>query len=144
MSLRVRRLAVAAPLAELLPVAVLTALLPMLLASGGGTLVYQITEAQRLALWVAPLAGFVACGLAGWWVSRGTFADTERNGLTLGVAVAAFDLALLAVSGAPFGVLMVLSAIGRIAGGYLGGWWAGRRNSPAVRRAAKEVAARSQ
>jgi hypothetical protein len=128
MSLRVRRLAIAAPLAELIPVAVLTALLPMLLASGGGTLVYHIMEAQRLALWVGPIGGFLACALGGWWVSRGTFDDAERNGLTLGVAVAAFDLALLAVSGAPFGALMALSAIGRIAGGYVGGWWAGRRN----------------
>ena len=130
MSLRVRRLTIAAPLAELIPVAVLTALLPILLASGRGTLVYQIMEAQRLALWVGPMGGFVACALGGWWVSRGTFADAERNGLTLGVAVAGFDLALLAVSGAPFGALMVLSATGRIAGGYAGGWWAGRRNRP--------------
>jgi hypothetical protein len=129
MSLSVRRLAIAAPLAELIPVAVLTALLPILLASGGGTLVYQIIEAQRLALWVGPISGFVACALGGWWVARGTFADTERNGLTLGVAVAAFDVALLAVSGAPVGALMVLSAIGRIAGGYVGGWWAGRKKS---------------
>jgi hypothetical protein len=128
MSLRVRRLAIAAPLAELIPVAVLTALLPMLLASGGGTLVYQIMEARRLALWVGPIGGFVACALGGWWVSRGASADAMRNGVTLGVAVAAFDLALLVVSGAPFGALMVLSATGRIAGGYAGGWWAGRRN----------------
>jgi hypothetical protein len=127
MSLRVRRLAIAAPLAELIPVAVLTALLPMLLASGGGTLVYQIMEAQRLALWVGPLGGLVTCALGGWWVSRGTIADAERNGLALGAGVAAFDLALLAVSGAPFGALMLLSAIGRIAGGYVGGWWAGGR-----------------
>lgn len=130
MSLEVRRLVIAAPVAELIPVAALTALLPMLLASGTGTLVYQIIEAQRLALWVGPIAGFVACALGGWWVSRGTFADAERNGLTLGVAVCVFDLALLAVSGAPFGALMALSAIGRIAGGYAGGWWAGRRNRP--------------
>jgi hypothetical protein len=136
MSLRVRRLAIAAPLAELIPVAMLTALLPILLAFGRGTLVYQIMEAQRFALWVGPIGGFVACALGGWWVSRGTFADAERrrtfvdaerNGLTLGVAVAGFDLALLAVSGAPFGALMVLSATGRIAGGYAGGWWAGQR-----------------
>ena len=118
MSLRVRRLTIAAPLAELIPVATLTALLPILLAAGRGTLVYQIMEAQRVALWVGPIGGFVA--------------DAERNGLTLGVAVAGFDLALLAVSGAPFGALMVLSATGRIAGGYAGGWWAGRRNWPAA------------
>jgi hypothetical protein len=130
MSLRVRRLAIAAPLAELIAVAILTALLPVLLASGGGTLVYQIIEAQRLALWVGLIGGFVMCALAGWWVSRGTFTDAARNGLTLGVVVAAFDLTLLAVSGAPFGALMVLSVIGRIAGGYAGGWLAGRGIRP--------------
>lgn len=127
MSLSVRRLAIAAPLAELLPVAMLTVLLPILLASGGGTLVYQMMQAQRLALWVAPAGGFIACALGGWWVSRRAAIDAERNGLALGVAVAAIDLALLAVSGAPFGLLMLVSAIGRIAGGYCGGWWAGRR-----------------
>lgn len=126
MSLRVRRLAIAGPLAELIPVAMLTAVLPVLLASRGGTLVYQIMEAQRLALWVGLIGGFVTCALAGWWVSRGTFTDAARNGLTLGIVVAAFDLTLLTVSGAPFGALMVLSAVGRIAGGYAGGWWAGR------------------
>jgi hypothetical protein len=131
MSLRVRRLAVAAPLAELIPVAMLTALLPLLLASGRGTLVYQIMQAQRLALWVGPMGGFVACALGGWWVSRRALVDAERNGLALGVAVAVFDLVLLAVSGAPLGALMVLSAAGRIAGGYADGWWAGRRNRPA-------------
>ena len=128
MSLRIRRLALAAPFAELVAVAMLTAVLPALLASGGGTLVYQIMQAQRLALWVAAIGGFLVCALAGWWVAR-LAPDAERNGLALGVIVAVLDLALLIVSGAPFGALMLLSAIGRIAGGYAGGWWAGRRLS---------------
>jgi uncharacterized membrane protein len=129
MSLRFRRLSIAAPVAEVVAVAMLTALLPALLASGGGTLVYQIMAAQRLALWVGPLGGFLVCALAGWWVARLARDDAERNGLALGVIVAVLDLALLTVGGAPFGALMVLSAIGRIAGGYAGGWWAGRRLS---------------
>jgi hypothetical protein len=131
MSLSIRRLAIATPLAELVAVAMLVALLPALLASGSGTLVYQIMEVQRLALWVGPIGGFFVCALAGWWVARRSLGDAERNGLALGVTVAVFDLALLAVSGAPFGALMLLSVIGRIAGGYAGGWWAGRRISPA-------------
>jgi hypothetical protein len=129
MSLRIRRLAVAAPLAEVVAVAMLTALLPALLASGRGTLVYQIMAAQRLALWVGPIGGFLVCALAGWWVARRA-RDAERNGLALGIIVAVLDLALLTLSGAPFGALMVLSAIGRIAGGYAGGRWAARRLSP--------------
>jgi hypothetical protein len=128
MRLRVRRLAIAAALAELISVAALTALLPLLLASRTGTLVYQIMEAQRLALWVAPMSGFITCALGAWWVSRRASLDAERNGLALGVTVAVFDLALLVVSGAPFGALMALSAIARIAGGCVGGWWAARRD----------------
>ena len=49
MSLRVRRLVFAAPVAELIPVAVLTALLPILLASGRGTLVYQILTRRNVS-----------------------------------------------------------------------------------------------
>ena len=129
MSLRIRRLALAAPLTELIGVAMVTALLPALLASGRGTLVYQIMEAQRLALWVGPIGGFLVCALAGWWVARRARDDAERNGLALGTSVALLDLALLIVSGAPFGALMVLSVVGRIAGGYAGGRWAGRRRT---------------
>ena len=117
MSLRIRRLALTAPLTELIGVAMVTALLPALLASGRGTLVYQIMEAQRLALWVGPIGGFLVCALAGWWVARRARDDAERNGLALGISVALLDLALLIVSGAPVGALMVLSVIGRIAGG---------------------------
>ena len=129
MSLRIRRLALAAPVAELVAAAMLAALLPTLLASGRGSLVYQIMEAQRLALWVSPIGGFIVCALAGWWVARRARDDAERNGLALGISVALLDLALMIISGAPFGALMVLSVVGRIAGGYAGGRWAGRRPS---------------
>jgi hypothetical protein len=93
-------------------------------------------EAQRLALWVGPIAGFVTCALGGWWVARKTFGDAQRSGLSLGAAVAVLDLALLAFSGAPFGALMVLSAAGRVAGGCFGGWWAGRGTRSAAPAAA--------
>jgi hypothetical protein len=129
MNLRILRLAVAAPVAELVTVGMLAALLPALLAAGGATLVYQIMAAQRLALWVGPIGGFLACAVGGWWVARRADADAERNGLTLGIIVAVLDLVLLTVSGAPVGALMSLSAVGRVGGGYAGGWWAARRRS---------------
>ncbi len=65
--------------------------------------------------------------LGGWWVARGASRAHERNGVVLGVAVAVVDLALLIVSGAPFGVLMVSSVVSRVAGGYCGGLIAKRR-----------------
>jgi hypothetical protein len=85
------------------------------------TVTARILEVQRLALWTAPTAGFVCCLLGGWWVARRASADHERNGLVLGIAVAAIDLGLLIASGAPFDMLMVTSGAGRLAGGWCGG-----------------------
>jgi hypothetical protein len=87
----------------------------------------RITEMQWVAGWAAPAAGFVFCLLGGWWVARGITAGHERNGLTLGIGVALIELALLIVSGAPFGALYVSALAARIAGGYCGGLVAKRR-----------------
>jgi hypothetical protein len=75
-------------------------------------------QMQATALWSGPSAGFLFCVLGGWWVARGAH---ERDGVVLGTVVAAIDLALLIVSGAPFGALMVSSVVARVAGGYCGG-----------------------
>ena len=127
MTLRVRRLIVAAPIAELL--AVLGMLVPgaILFESLDATTTGRMAEVQRLALWTAPTAGFVFCLLGGWWVARRASNAHEQNGLALGVAVALIDLALLIASGAPFGVLFVSSLASRIAGGYCGGVLAKKR-----------------
>ena len=127
MTLRTRRLIVAAPITELL--AVLGMLVPgaMLFESLDATTTARMVEVQRLALWTAPTAGFVFSVLGGWWVARPASNAHERNGLALSVAVALIDLALLIASGAPFGVLFVSSLASRIAGGYCGGVLAKRR-----------------
>jgi hypothetical protein len=121
MTLRARRLIVAAPIAELL--AVLGMLVPggILFGSLDATSTGRMVEAQRLALWTAPTAGYVFCLLGAWWVARRANDAHERNGLALGVVVALIDFALLIASGAPFGVLMLSSVTARIAGGYCGG-----------------------
>src|SRR5262245_27299392 len=116
MSLRVGRLLIGTPIAELLAVAGL--LLPTIV--GFATLKATVTERmfamQTIALWSAPIAGFVLCLLGGWWVARGAATAHVRNGVALGVAVAAIDLVLLVASGAPFGVLVMLSVTSRVIG----------------------------
>jgi hypothetical protein len=121
MTLRIGHLIVAAPIVELLAIAGIVVPGNIAFATLDATVTARILEVQRLALWTAPTAGFVFCLLGGWWVARRASADHERNGLVLGIAVAAVDLGLLIVSGAPFGLLMVTSVAGRIAGGWCGG-----------------------
>jgi hypothetical protein len=131
MTLRGRRLIIAAPIAELL--AVVTIMVPSMItfATLDATVTMRMIEMQRLAVWTAPVAGFLACLLGGWWVARRASGDHTRNGLVLGIAVAIVDLALLLAAGAPLGALLVGSIDGRVAGGYCGGLVAGRyRRAP--------------
>ena len=127
MSLRTARLLVATPVTELLAVAGL--LFPTLVAFATlkATVTARMFAMQDIALLSAPVAGFVLCLLGGWWVARGANTAHLRNGIVLGIAVAAIDLVLLIASGAPFGVLMTLSVASRVAGGYCGGAVARRR-----------------
>lgn len=127
MTLRVGRLIVAIPLAELLAVGCMIVLGNVANSTLDATTTARILAVQRLALWSAPTAGFVFCLLGGWWVARRASAGHERNGIVRGVAVAIIDLGLLIASGAPFGLLMVTSAAGRLAGGWCGGLLAKRR-----------------
>jgi len=133
MSLRARRLLVAVPLSELAAVAGMMAPALATFLTFDSTLRARIAEMQQVALWAGPAAGFVACLLGSWWVSRRAATAHERNGLALGVAVAIIDLVLLVASGAPFGALLVLSVAARVAGGYCGGVLAKRSaTSPQV------------
>lgn len=131
MTLQARRLIVAVPLSELLAVLSMVMLGSVVFATLNATVTLRILEMQRLALLTAPITGFVFCLLGGWWVTRRTTADHVRNGVVLGLVVAAIDLGLLIASGAPVRVLMVTSAAARIAGGYCGGLLA--RKSAQVR-----------
>ena len=132
MSLKVGRLFIAAPITEL--VAVIGMLAPALaqFAMLKATVTARMFEMQATALWSAPAAGFLFCFLGGWWVARGAGVAHERNGVVLGLAVAVIDLALLIVSGAPFGVLMASSVMSRIVGGYCGGIIARHHPRPLV------------
>jgi hypothetical protein len=83
--------------------------------------------AQRLGDWVGPIAGFVLCFGGGWFVSRTLTSGHVPRGLLLGALVAAIDVAILVASGSPFRWLFVVSNLGRLIAGALGGLVASRR-----------------
>lgn len=82
--------------------------------------------AEKVGYWFGPAAGFVLCVVGGWFVSRRLSERHILNGLVLGAAVAAIDIALLLVSGAAFQLIFVVSNIGRLVAGTIGGWLASR------------------
>lgn len=82
--------------------------------------------AQRLGSWVGPMAGFVLCLGGGWFVARNLSSGHVSRGALLGTMVAAIDVAILVASGATFQPLFVLSNLGRVVAGSLGGYLATR------------------
>lgn len=79
--------------------------------------------AERLGAWVGPIAGFILCLAGGWLVARKT-EHPLAFGVALGVLVAAIDVTLLVSGGVAFQVLFVVSNLGRVIAGALGGWLA--------------------
>ena len=88
--------------------------------------------AERVGYWFGPAAGFVPCIVGGWFVARRMSDRQILNGLALDAAVAAIDIALIVVSGAALQVIFVVSSIGRMIAGTIGGWLASRRTGGAA------------
>lgn len=82
--------------------------------------------AERVGYWFGPIAGFILCVVGGWQVSRKLTGRHVLNGLVLGLVVALIDGGLLIASGSEFRMIFVLSNLGRIAAGTIGGWLAGK------------------
>lgn len=88
--------------------------------------------AKDLGYWVGPVGGFVMCLLGGWWVAKGLDSPPIINGMLLGVAVAVIDVSILAGSGESFQTVFVVSNIGRVVAGTIGGWLAARGANESV------------
>jgi hypothetical protein len=82
--------------------------------------------AQRLGLWVGPLAGVVLSFLGALWVSRGLAGGHLLHGFLFGSIYALIDVALIVASQAPFMWLFVASDAGKFLAGIAGGWVAAR------------------
>jgi hypothetical protein len=80
--------------------------------------------AERLGSWVGPIAGFTLCLAGGWLVARRLASGQVARGFLLGTLVAAIDVAILIAGGAAFQLIFVVSNLGRIVAGSLGGYLA--------------------
>jgi len=83
--------------------------------------------AERIGLWVGPIAGFLFTLIGGWWIAKGLAEFQLINGFVLGVVAATIDITILVLSGAEFMLVFAVSNIGRVIAGSLGGWLAGLR-----------------
>ena len=82
--------------------------------------------AAEAGRWLGPLAGFLFCIAGGWFVARTALTDRVMHGLALGATVALIDVALLVAGGSGFEMVFLLSNLGRVLAGAIGGWLATR------------------
>lgn len=85
--------------------------------------------AEDIGFWVGPIAGFLFTLVAAWFIARNLESGQIRNGIAVGVATAAIDVLLLVLGGSVFQFVFVLSNLGRVIAGYVGGWLASRSNT---------------
>ena len=123
MKLRLGRIAVAAIAAEIAGVLGLVILVAIFGPSG-----FKAAQpfAERLGEWVGPISGLLLCIAGGYWVARGAGPYYVGNGVAMGLAGALLDLMSAVALGASFHILLVVSNVGRVIGGYTGGFLASR------------------
>jgi len=127
MKLRWGRVLAGSVIAEVVPIALLVALVAIL---GPSEQTQAEAYAVRLGRWVGPIAGTVTCFAAAWWAVRPGRSLGLQHGFALGALTAAIDLTLIVASGAPFEWLFAASNAGRVLAGALGGVL-GARSNPA-------------
>jgi hypothetical protein len=84
--------------------------------------------AEKLGVWVGPLAGIVLSLLGALWVSRGLTTGRLLHGFLFGFVYALVDVALLVAGQAPFMWLFVASGGGKLLAGIVGGLVAAKQN----------------
>jgi len=77
--------------------------------------------AERLGRWGGPIGGALCSFLAAFCVARPLTSGRKTNGVAVGVFLGVLDVVLLVASRAPFQWLFVVSNLGKILAGYIGG-----------------------
>ncbi len=125
MTIRWLRILGAAIVAEIIPIVLLVALVAIFGPSDAG----EAQEyASRLGSWVGPLGGALATFLLALWVARPLVDSHVLHGALLGFLVALLDAGLLIAGSTGFQWLFVISGVGRIVAGTLGGYLAHHRS----------------
>lgn len=128
MNIKWLRVLIAALIIEILAVLVLVIVVAV---AGPGEPDAAMAFAERVGVWLGPLAGFVLCFLGSWLLTRTLDSDRVPNGLALGIAVALIDIILLVVGGSGFRWVFAASNVGKVLAGYLGALMPARQTEPA-------------
>lgn len=120
MALHWGRIAVAAVVAAVIPLAAMA----LLMGTQGGA--DAVRAPSTLLRWVEALvAGFAALGAA-YWVARPLASHRVLHGLIVGLLVIALDVAVLVGNGTEFHWMHLAGNFGRLESAVFGGWIAGR------------------
>jgi hypothetical protein len=115
--MQLRRIAIAAVIAEMIPILLLVAAVSVYSASGGSD---PNSFARRTSEWFSPSVGsIIAFFVTLLAVRRRPLA--LQHGIAIGISIALLDLGIVALQGTPFQTLFVVSALGRVAAGTLAG-----------------------
>lgn len=76
---------------------------------------------ERLGRWVGPIGGALCSFLAAFCVARPLTSGRKTNVVAVGFFLAVLDVVLLVASQAPFQWLFVVSNLGKVLAGYIGG-----------------------
>jgi len=121
---KIARLMLAALATEFLTVVIIAiAVLSLFIFSAPPQLPAVDANAPRLGPYVTILAGLVLCFLGTRRVVRRSGTAARRRGYLFVGMVCALDIALMLTVKVPIALFMVLSLLGRAAGGYLGANW---------------------
>ncbi|MBK0403259.1 TIGR04086 family membrane protein [Adhaeribacter sp. BT258] len=126
--IRLLRVAIAALIAELIPLIVLVAAITIYgyLMPGLDKSVYE-TFATQAAAYIGPVAGTLATLGMAFWAARKPENRRWLHGLLTGILVVILDLAIFATPKADFDLNDGLVLLAKFAAGLLGGYLAQRR-----------------
>ena len=123
--IRIGRVTLATICSELAPILLLVVVVLIYETQGVDPQTRQ-AFAERVGMWLGPIAGAIATFGFALWAARGT--DRPRlHGTLVGVAVAVLDAVLTLATGAAFIPLFAASWMGRIVAGVTAGLIAARR-----------------
>lgn len=105
--------------AEAIPIVTLVVLVALL---GPGEPASDQEFAQTLGSWVGPIGGAVATFALSLWVLKPLSEKHLRYGALFGLAVAVLDAGLIVAGGSAFQWLFVVSQLGRVVAGFIGGF----------------------
>ncbi len=123
MKIQIGKTLITAFVVEILAIAALVVAVALF---GPGEVEASRVWAAETGQWLGPLAGFLLCILGGWFVARSAPSDHVFHGFALGVTVALIDVALLVTGGSDFEMIFLISNVGRVVAGAIGGWLAAR------------------